>query len=305
MNYLNYMNSQLRLIALYSFICECYTTELCWYCQRFSRNNAQGSITDEEIFTCYLFSIIEEEKYLVKQSYDFIAKYYGDWFPTLPSYQAFNKRLNRLHEVLPLLVSHLSSLSLHTVAHPCGDYLLDSFPVILSSGKRPNKVAQEIADKGYCASKNLYYHGVKCHLMGMSRSERLPSPIFSGITPASTHDSTPLKTIALPLAKCRIFGDKAYDIPPLRALLASQGIELITPEKVQKGESEPERQQKAAYRKIYQRTVSAVRQPIESFFNWLQEKTNIQNASKVRSKKGLYVHVFGKIAAALLILLNF
>jgi len=33
-------------------------------------------------------------------------------------------------------------------------------------------------------------------------------------------------------------------------------------------------------------------------FNWLIEKTDIQTASKVRSTKGLLVHVFGKIAAA-------
>jgi hypothetical protein len=42
-----------------------------------------------------------------------------------------------------------------------------------------------------------------------------------------------------------------------------------------------------------------VRQPIESLFNWIQEKTNIQAASKVRSYKGLTVHVFGRLAAAM------
>ena len=46
--------------------------------------------------------------------------------------------------------------------------------------------------------------------------------------------------------------------------------------------------------------VSFVRQPIESFFNWLNEKTQIQKASKVRSSKGLLVHIFGRIAACLL-----
>ena len=41
--------------------------------------------------------------------------------------------------------------------------------------------------------------------------------------------------------------------------------------------------------------VSSVRQPIESFFNWLNEKTQIQKASKVRSSKGLLVHILGRI----------
>ncbi|MBF0413197.1 MAG: transposase [Desulfamplus sp.] len=48
--------------------------------------------------------------------------------------------------------------------------------------------------------------------------------------------------------------------------------------------------------------VSQVRQPIESLFNWIQEKTGIQVASKVRSFRGLMVHVFGKIAATMFLL---
>jgi len=49
-------------------------------------------------------------------------------------------------------------------------------------------------------------------------------------------------------------------------------------------------------------TVSRVRQPIESLFNWIEEKTGIQVASKVRSTKGLMVHVFGRLAAALFLM---
>ncbi|MCI5219795.1 MAG: hypothetical protein D3914_11570, partial [Candidatus Electrothrix sp. LOE2] len=41
---------------------------------------------------------------------------------------------------------------------------------------------------------------------------------------------------------------------------------------------------------------------IESLFNWIEEKTGIQTASKVRSTQGLLVHVFGKLAAAMLML---
>ena len=49
-------------------------------------------------------------------------------------------------------------------------------------------------------------------------------------------------------------------------------------------------------------SVSRVRQPTPSLFNWIQEKTHIQVASKVRSSKGLMVHIFGKLAAALFLL---
>lgn len=46
--------------------------------------------------------------------------------------------------------------------------------------------------------------------------------------------------------------------------------------------------------------VSAVRQPAECFFNWLNRLTDIQTASMVRSLSGLLFHVFGRIAAPLL-----
>ena len=56
---------------------------------------------------------------------------------------------------------------------------------------------------------------------------------------------------------------------------------------------------------LYSTAVSRIRQPIESLFNWLQEKTGIQVASKVRSTSGLMVHVFGRLAAGLLLMLNY
>lgn len=48
--------------------------------------------------------------------------------------------------------------------------------------------------------------------------------------------------------------------------------------------------------------VSSMRQPVESLFNWIIEKTVIQNGSKIRSGEGLLVHFYGKLAASLLIL---
>jgi hypothetical protein len=45
--------------------------------------------------------------------------------------------------------------------------------------------------------------------------------------------------------------------------------------------------------------VSRVQQPIETLFAWIEEKTGIECASKVRSYKELMVHVFVKLAAAM------
>jgi hypothetical protein len=70
-----------------------------------------------------------------------------------------------------------------------------------------------------------------------------------------------------------------------------------------KGQSEAIKQRNKAADDLFSKAVSKVRQPIESLFNWLIVKTDIQRASKVRSTKGLLVHVFGKIAAAFIYLI--
>jgi hypothetical protein len=50
------------------------------------------------------------------------------------------------------------------------------------------------------------------------------------------------------------------------------------------------------------RLVRRIRQPIESLFNWVQEKTGIQRASKVRSTDALMIHCWGKLAVAFFLL---
>jgi len=53
---------------------------------------------------------------------------------------------------------------------------------------------------------------------------------------------------------------------------------------------------------FYNRFVSAIRRPLESLFNWLIQRTDLQNASRVRSSQGLKVHCYGKLAIAWLLL---
>ena len=85
----------------------------------------------------------------------------------------------------------------------------------------------------------------------------------------------------------------------------SNPVKVITPHKEIKGEPEILKQREKAARDLFSQAVSKLRQPIESFFNWLNEKTEIQRASKVRDTKGLLVHTFGKLAIALLSYVNF
>ena len=76
---------------------------------------------------------------------------------------AFNSRIINL-----AYVSHLLSESLMKEVIPKDSSdkfsLLDSIPIITCSGKRQGKVANQITNKSYCSTENLYYHGVICML---------------------------------------------------------------------------------------------------------------------------------------------
>lgn len=287
------------LIAIYYYICECYDTYLSWNCQRYSPNSSVPAFTDQELLTIYIYAVKEEEKFKVKSIYDYSRKYLSDWFPDLPSYQAFNRRLNRLGVLFPLLVGiFLEDADKQGINFQVS--LLDSLPIITCSSKRSGKVARELTDKGFCATKSLHYYGAKLHGIGFRRPGRLPFPEYLSLSLASQHDLTALRPILPRLANRKLYGDKADSDKELKEALQKKiGATIFTPVKLVKGMSREQRQFIHAADKLFSTAVSKVRQPIESFFNWLIEKTDIQKASKVRSANGLIVHVFGKIAAAI------
>ena len=225
------------------------------------------------------------------------------WFPKLGSYSAFNKRLNNLSEAFKSL---LSSLFIEYFSKNCfqNQRLLDSMPIITCSGKRLGKVAKDLTDKGYCSTKSLYYYGVKLHALAFRREKTIPFPEEMLITPASVNDLTVFKESWTNIKNRCFFGDKIYhNLEFFLNLEKENNSIMITPVKAVKGECQDIRNRDKAANDLFSTAVSGVRQPIESFFNWLIEKTNIQKASKVRSSKGLLIHIFGKIAAAFIYLI--
>ncbi|MCU0392624.1 MAG: hypothetical protein MUE81_16045 [Thermoflexibacter sp.] len=56
------------------------------------------------------------------------------------------------------------------------------------------RVATQIADKGYCSTKDLYYHGLKLYALNFSIKQALPLPYRFQLTAASENDLTVLKT---------------------------------------------------------------------------------------------------------------
>jgi hypothetical protein len=284
-----------QLIQLYLWVCRVYDTQPDLRAQRMS-NNHRPRLTDQELMTIYLFGHLQGH-FTQRRIYDYTAGHWREWFPDLPSYQAFNRRLNRLSAAFALLLQDsLQQAALQLGGGP--DRLLDSLPVMLAKGARGDvaRVARGLAAKGYCASKKLYYHGVKLHLVARKRYRRLPVPESLVVTSAAMHDLTAFQQrLAWPTAGA-LFGDKAYQDAQTREALAARDVTLCTPEK--RPLRQPEWQPG-----LWSRFFSAMRQPVESCFNWLIQRAGIQDASKVRSTAGLLVHCYGKLTVCCFLLL--
>ena len=124
----------------------------------------------------------------------------------------FHYRLNRMAGA----VTELSSLLLGMFKpSDCQEdtVIVDSMPIITCCGRsRTGKVARDIADKGYCSTKNLYYHGLKLHMVGYRAgavttgsgrdatrpmSSMLPSSPSKGLLKKKNRDARPLMTFIL------------------------------------------------------------------------------------------------------------
>lgn len=285
------------LIRLYLYICQHYQSHLGLLAHRLSNNN-KPQFTDEEVLVIYLFGIIRKHR-TIQAIYDYVTDHLADWFPALPGYGAYVQRLNRLYEVFPGLIEEiLADVAPNGVLEAVR--LVDSMPIVMAHEKRSSqaKVAPELANKGYCASKKMYFYGVKVHLVALRREGTLPVPDYIGVSAGSANDLSVLRSIVPRLHDGELYGDKIYADAELVARLGrEQNVRLYTPIKKKKGQKEL-----LLTERVYSEIVSGVRQPIESFFNWVQEKTGIEVASKVRSYKGLMVHIFGRLAAAMFLL---
>jgi hypothetical protein len=292
------MNWEIELITLYLFICKHYEKNLSVYCMRMAYY-ADLKSSDEEVITLYLYGIIEGNHSL-KTIHRYAQKHLKAWFPYLPAYKAFIHRINQLHDVFAPLVKLICEQLIKTETAEQLVGLTDAMPIIIAHrGRRfHEKVAPEIAtNNGYCATKKLYYYGVKLHAVASRTKGALPIPVCLGLTNAGMHDRKAFEQTLpfLPENMQTCYADKAYQVED-EPIHQEHHVMLFTPVK-KKGQTHLDTAEQ-----WLSTAISQVRQPIESFFNWIHEKTGIQRANKVRSYRGLMVHVFGRLSAALFIM---
>lgn len=286
---------EIQLIQLYLLVCRIYDTHSATCFQRFS-NNSNPLFTDQELVTIYWFGHLNG-KFEKKAIHQFIDHYWRHFFPRLPAYQTFSARLNLLEPTFQTIGSYLQEV-LAPRRTPEIDHLIDSMPVMLAQGGHAYSatVARDVADVGYCASKKVYFHGVRLHTIAQRRNQTLPLPLHMWLREGSVHDLRSVREAVPCLPNTSLIGDKAFLDPHFEAALKEHQTTLYTPRKKPRGEDLSDTE------KYYNRLVSRLRQPIESFFKWLIDTTDIQRASTVRSTEGLMIHCFGKLTFAFYLL---
>jgi hypothetical protein len=288
------------LVWLYNLIDSFFAqTELPFYTERFS-NNKRPYFTDAELFTTAIFPILMgyTEK---KLGHRYLRRHYRDWFPALPVYEVWNRRLNREPEAL----HYVYNLILRYLAPPyrIQEFVIDTLPVVVCQAQHSahSRAAKPFVTLGYCKAKKKYYTGAKIELLAGFRGDGLPIPGGYIIATAQDHDLTIAKDTMPDITGIKIFGDKAFIDRKLQLDLFNQYIELVVPIKKKKN-GPPLGLFDQAYNSLH----SAKRQPIESLVAWINNKTRIEEASKVRSVNGLLSTIAVKMIAALLMfLLNF
>ena len=81
------MDFRLTLVKIYLFVCE-RSGRVEALSQRQS-NNSRPDFTDQEVLTVYLFGLFRKRR-SVSEIHGYIRDHFAEWFPDLPSYQAYN-----------------------------------------------------------------------------------------------------------------------------------------------------------------------------------------------------------------------
>ena len=231
------MKPEIQLIQLFLWVCAAYDQHPALKDQRWSPNPTEPLCTAQELVTVSLLGPLPGP-FKQKAIHRSVQQHGSDWFPPLPSDQAFNHRLHLLHEVWPLWLGPFGREREMPVATRGVDPFLGSLPIMLAVRGRscPAQVAREQADQGDWESQKLFYHGGKRHLLGANQDHPLPVPLSLWLTEAARHDWPVLKEQLFVPWSGALVGAKASRDQAPKPALAAQGMSLCTPDKKENGQ---------------------------------------------------------------------
>lgn len=221
-----------------------------------------------------------------------IKRHYREYFDKLPDQ---SRLWHRIRQALPLIERFRRHLRDQLGIEAEELRILDSMPIPVATPSSPPGRGNgfDRADGGYCASKNLTYHGFKLGLLITDYGLPDVYDLFS----ARPHDIQLLEDLLGDTQQVIAFGDKGFICDPKRDQLAQdQEVLLVTYRR---------RNQKQQNTSLEKWALHQFRQLIETVFSQLDGHMHIQNTG-AKTDIGLVKRVVGIVTAfTLAIYLNF
>ena len=182
---------------------------------------ADAQMNDAEVLTTALTAAL-----YFRGNYETARMFLQDqhYIPDMLSKSRFNRRLNRLEDLVVILFYELAQLWKHQNEEDID--LIDSFPIAACDNYRIPRARlykQEVY-RGKITSKRRFFYGLRLHLMVTEKGH----PVEFFFTPGSCSDVTYMKAFAFDLDPgSRIYADRGYNDYDFEDLLATYGITLL------------------------------------------------------------------------------
>ncbi len=209
----------LQIVAFYFFADEVLKT-----CRFF--DDLQVKMTNAEVIT----TVLTAARFFggnQRRAADFLKTY--RYIPNFLSESHFNRRLHRIPLwIWQKLFSVLSEYFKQN--HSSNEYIVDSFPVAACENIRifRSKLFSGEQFRGYSASKNRYFYGLRAHLLVTTNQE----PIECVFAPGAENDMSVFKRFDLDVPTgSTIYADRAYTSYSHEDFLKENNLSLVAQRK--------------------------------------------------------------------------
>lgn len=187
-------------------------------CIRYRQNYQQLKVSDVTIIACMLTRIELRDPSETHFHKTLLAAGI-----IVPERSRYNRRCRNLFQAMKLIRCYLLRRYRHNTTYE----IIDSAPITLVSARRSNqaKVLRGVANKGFNATKKLYYYGFKLHAV-MDNNGYF---VNWELTPANVDDRKPVEELLREAPAHQVLADGGYLSRPLQQQLKSQGINLWFP----------------------------------------------------------------------------
>lgn len=205
----------------------------------------------------------------------FLRVYCSSWFKKIPDHSTICRREKKLVEAQNLLREYLLT---RMVSPKDNVRLVDSTPISTVRYERSShyRLIPE-ASYGYCATKKEKYLGFKLSML--TTLSGIPTEFE--LTPANIHDIRVLEELLYAYQNLTVVGDKGYLDKKLKAKLAWENRQLITPYK----------KNQSVKNTSFEKKLLKYRKRIETVFNQLKLKFNLVN-HQMKDLRGIVARLF-------------